>query len=516
MKTKITQLVLIMITMIGMSFAKTTQGQTAHFCIDTLQGSGIIKYCQSDYNQAWLYKPASAHTSIEWQILNPNAESRYTDSILLTSVNTGTISFFSTETGWIDFNFYLVNGPVNPNLPDINACGTIFSYVVNSSNSGINASWIWNDGTITRKDTITTGGIKWVTIANGCGPAVTDSFEVIVDHTNDANLGIDQTPCLGDTITLTTGNTNIVSYHWSTGATTPTLQIWQTGTYSVTTTDNNNCVSNDEMMFTVSPPYAQQELCMVSFDTISYKNMLSWDQHLGVGIDSIEIQKEISLNVWQSIGVVSNTVDTFLDGDSTPQTNSNSYKIMVIDSCHNKSAASAVHTTITLMTSYTPGINVMGFNWSHYMINGALVAPNYTVYGIDSNGVIHIIGTISGSQNYYNWSSPDLTYIKFFVGFTLTCGSKTNYLVRSNFSGNPTTGIQKLLLTKLIKIYPTITNGPITLITDILIQDIKVYNSLGQLLLITKEKHFDIPYKGMCFIHITTEKGVLVQKIIVE
>jgi len=516
MKTKITKIFMVLsLVVITMMMWTNAEAQTAHFGLDSLQ-NGKIKYCLIDYpSGVWLHKLSTAQTGIRWTIQNPTYHDIYCDSVLLTSANNGPIWFRSNQTTTLPFNFYLVNGPVNQNLPDINTCGTIFSYVVNSGNNGIDASWLWNSGTTTMQDTITTASIKWVTIANGCGVAVTDSFEVIVDHTNDANLGLDDTICLGDTVTLSTGNNNIVSYHWSTNATDSILNIWQTGIYSVTTTDNNGCVSDASMDLFIEFPYTQQELCMATFDTISYKNMLSWEQHLGENIDSIGIEKEISLNTWEIIGVVDNTTTTFLDGDSAPQTNSNKYRIFVIGCNNNRSLPSFSHTTITLITSYTPGTNIMGFNWSHYLINDALIAPNYTIYGIDQNNIVHIIGIVSGSQNYFNWINPDLTYIKFFIGFQLSCGAKTSYFVRSNYKDNPVTSINELL-THAIKIYPVPSTGPITIETDLTIKNIEVYNTLGQVILTTQEKNFDIFYKGMYFIHIYTKMGVLVQKIVIQ
>lgn len=491
------------------------QAQTAYVSLDTIPNGGTIKFCQSDYSQVVIYKPDTAATNIQWLISVPANQWFYTDSVILNSSNSSTIvnnAFISTETGTFNFYFVFVPGPTSPNLVDANVCGDAFSTTFNAQNTGIAASYLWSTGETTKNITVNHEGQYSVIIDNGCGVAY-DTALVISNHTNDADLGPDLVICLNDTITLTTGNTNITTYAWSTSAATSTIDVWQSGAYAVTTTDNASCVSTDTVHVTVLAPYDQQELCMANFDTITQYNILSWEQHLSVGIDSIDIQKETSLNVWESIAVVPNTSTTFVDSGSNPQTNSDSYRILVVDSCSNRSAPSDPHTTISLLTSYNPGPNIMGFNWSHYLVNGALVAPNYTVYGIDTAGGIHTIGTVTGSQNYYNWNTPDLTYVKFFVGFQLTCGSKTNYLVRSNYTGNPVTGIAESSLSDLITVFPTLTDGPITITTDLAISNISVYNSLGQVLLVTDQKQFVIPYQGLCILCITTPQGMMTQKI---
>ncbi len=514
MKKNFTKFLFIAVAVIGMFFAKSSQGQTAYVSLDTLSNGDTIHYCTSQYTQVVLYKPTAALTNPQWDIQQPSYHNVFADSVILNTTNAGTIWFSSDQTSTIELNFFLVGVPNSPGLADINACGDIYSYPLDALNHNTGSFYTWSTGATTQNITATSPGTYWVHIDDGCG-TISDTAIITADHTNDANLGPDQTICLYDTITLTSGNTNITTYAWSTSSSASTITVSQAGSYSITTTDNSGCVSTDTMNLIIIVPYDQQQICMVEYDTLASENRINWDQHLGERIDSINIEKQISLTEWESIGVVPNTITNFLDTNSTPQTNSDSYRILVIDSCGNKSSASDAHKTITLLTSYTPGTGVMGFNWSHYLVNGILVAPTYTIYGIDTSGSTHVVGTVPGSQNYYNWTTPDLSYIKFFVGFTLSCGAKTDYLVRSNYTGNPA-GIDEYSLTDQIHVYPTLTNGPITIMTDLFIKDIKLYNTLGQVLLVTKEKKIDIPYHGLYFLHINTDKGVMVTKIMIQ
>ncbi|MCX6823181.1 MAG: hypothetical protein NTX91_04305 [candidate division SR1 bacterium] len=501
----------ITLIVIGMFFANITQGQV-YFTInlDTVpQPPPTVYYgvCPSNYDYLVLIAPTGA-TNPQWVPGNI-----YNDSLILPNTYQGEIKLFYDQ-GIRFLHIDSVALPTEPIFADSSVCGltTINLDAENYPPMGY-THYLWSTGAITQTANVGVGTYT-VTVSNACG-FVTHTATISSNTPNPANIGPDKATCLNSPISLTSNNTNVVAYMWSTTETTSSITVSQPGDYAVTTTDNTGCISADTMYLTVRAPYNQQELCMAGVDTITFKNELGWAQHLNEGIDSIEIQKEISLNVWQTIGIVPNTVDTFLDLGSTPQTNGASYRILVVDSCGNRSQPSKYHTTITLITSYTPGPNVMGFSWSHYMINDTLVAPTYTIYGVDPIGTIHTITTVPGNLNYYNWNTPNLSYISFFVGFTLNCGAKVNHLVRSNYTGNPA-GIHENPLNDVIKVYPTPTSGPITIMTELIIQDIRLYNELGQEFLIPKEKTFNIPYHGLFFLHITTNKGILVKQIIIQ
>jgi len=489
-----------------------SQAQTVYVNADTISQGDTIRFCSNSYSQVIF---TTAMSNIEWQC-TPGI-SIYNTSITVTATNNGTIGMLQNGNIVKIFKFFLLSNPIAPGFTDtIHACGDIFAYTLNALNSNKGCYYFWSTGATTQNLSANTGGNYWVTIDNGCGIAY-DTTTILVDHANDVNLGSDRVLCLHDSINITTNNSNVTHYVWSTGASSSSIWISTSGNYWATTTDATGCISTDTMYLTVRSPYDQQELCMVSFDTLSYKNKLTWSQHLEEGIESIEIQKEISLNTWGIIGTISNMETSFIDASSMPQTNSDSYRLLIIDSCGNHSTASEAHTTITLVTSYTPGTNVLGFTWSHYYINGNIVAPNYTIYGIDNNGDTQTIGSVPGSQNYYNYNNPSTTYVKFFVGFSRNCESKTNYLIKSNYIQN-NVYIDENTLNDSIKIYPTISisNGPITIESTLDIENVSMYTPLGEIIHTTKEKTFTIKNSGIYFVYITTKKGTVVKKIIIK
>lgn len=65
------------------------------------------------------------------------------------------------------------------------------------------------------------------------------------------NLGIDTAICKNETITLNAGS--FTEYLWNDGTTAQTINVDLEGTYSVSVTDNNNCVNADEITISVNP-----------------------------------------------------------------------------------------------------------------------------------------------------------------------------------------------------------------------------------------------------------------------
>jgi len=109
---------------------------------------------------------------------------------------------------------------------------------------------IWNTGARTQSIAVDTSGIYSVTIiaANGCSN--TDSIAVTVDEAPIVNLGNDTTVFLGNTITLNAGSSG-ASYLWNTGAHTRSINVSQTGTYSVSVLSAINfCYGTDTIVVT--------------------------------------------------------------------------------------------------------------------------------------------------------------------------------------------------------------------------------------------------------------------------
>ena len=135
-----------------------------------------------------------------------------------------------------------------PLTPTITAGGpTTFcdgGSVTLSSSAGSN--YLWSNGAITTNINITTSGsyTVQVTNANGCQSALSAATVVTVNDvpaTPTITAGGPTTFCDGSSITLTSSAGTI--YLWSNGATTPSINITTSGSYTVQVTSASGCQS---------------------------------------------------------------------------------------------------------------------------------------------------------------------------------------------------------------------------------------------------------------------------------
>ncbi len=109
----------------------------------------------------------------------------------------------------------------------------------------------WSTGASTATIEINTAGSYYVTVTNRCG-VTTDSINVGIYPTISFELGDDHEICVGDSVIIDPGNLG-TSYLWSTGATTQSIIVTTSGTYTLEAYyANTNCYSpSDSVTVTV-------------------------------------------------------------------------------------------------------------------------------------------------------------------------------------------------------------------------------------------------------------------------
>gem|GEM_PF-1777939 len=112
------------------------------------------------------------------------------------------------------------------------------------------ASYVWSTGATTPTITASTTGTYSVDVTlNGC--VASDAINVTVLSATSVNIGADATICDGEVVTLD-ATTAGATYLWSTGATTPTIDVTTTGIYSVEVF-SGLCSVTDQATITVNP-----------------------------------------------------------------------------------------------------------------------------------------------------------------------------------------------------------------------------------------------------------------------
>jgi PKD repeat protein len=123
--------------------------------------------------------------------------------------------------------------------------------------------------------TVTTTATYTLTLTDGNGCRAMDTVVVSVLAAPPVTLGNDTTFC-GTGITLDAGNPGS-SYLWNTGAGTQTLQVTQSGNYSVSVQFPSGCINQDNINVTITAPPSYS----LGPDTSSCGNMVAVDAGSG-------------------------------------------------------------------------------------------------------------------------------------------------------------------------------------------------------------------------------------------
>ncbi|MCX6258030.1 MAG: gliding motility-associated C-terminal domain-containing protein [Bacteroidia bacterium] len=128
----------------------------------------------------------------------------------------------------------VLNSPVFSLGNDTSICqGTSLVLSVNYAQ----ADYHWSTGASTSSITVQSEGTYWVTVSNRCGES-SDHIIITVIPALTVELGNDINICNGDSAVLDAGHQP--NYLWSNGATTETITVWSSGTYSVEVFNGND------------------------------------------------------------------------------------------------------------------------------------------------------------------------------------------------------------------------------------------------------------------------------------
>jgi hypothetical protein len=179
----------------------------------------------------------------------------------------------------------------------------------------------------------------------------------------------------------------------------PDVLIKENVVYTLTVTAPNGCVISD-LVNIILQPMDTPDLCMVSIDSSTNKNIVFWKKPALGGIDSVYVYRETNItDHYAKIGaVIWNETNYFIDNNSNPLVQSNKYAISILDSCGFLSGKSTPHKTMHL--TINQGMNgAWNLIWEPYL--GFEVAT-YRIYrGSDETNMV-LIGTTAGSSTQYS------------------------------------------------------------------------------------------------------------------
>lgn len=270
------------------------------------------------------------------------------------------------------------------------------------------------------------------------------------------------------------------------GATDTTYTPLSTTGLVTVVTDNNGCVASSNSFNLTSSTLFNLELCMVTVDSATGKNILVWEKPSGAScLDSVEIWKESNVtDVYDLLATVDyNDFSTYIDASSTPEQKADKYRISLLDAGIS-SAQSDPHKTIHLTISLGQGSS-RNLLWNNY--EGAPVAT-YNIYRGTTPTNLTLYASVSGSNTSFTDLNPLVTTNIYQIELVLpyACNpSKTGQAsTRSNIADDTdsSTGIDNADLLNGLTIAPNPTQGLVTISSENMgIDNMKMFSLEGRL-----------------------------------
>jgi hypothetical protein len=341
----------------------------------------------------------------------------------------------------------------------------------------------------------------------------------------------------GQILISVAGGTGSYTYNWKKDAITISTSKDLTGVgpadYNVAVSDGSGCKTFAAATIpAVLPPTPQ--ICLVTVDSITGKNLIAWNKTAGAGIVSYNIYRETtSSGIFDRIvSVPYNNISSYTDYYANPMNRSWRYKISAVDGCAIESRLSSPHKTMHL-TINLGILNSINLLWNHY--EGFVPVNNsYNIWRY-SNGNSEIIAVVPNNLNSYTDLNPpdgDVWYVVEAVHPTGCTPLKAGTLnsSRSNRQNKLKTGIEDEI-TKLynLNIYPNPGEGLFNVSLDLPAKgevEIKIFDLTGKIVYVNKipgEKNtlnFQIDLsgyaQGIYQLHLKTDKRIFNKPLIIE
>jgi ligand-binding sensor domain-containing protein len=271
------------------------------------------------------------------------------------------------------------------------------------------SSYSWNTGDTTQFVDTDSTQIFWfnATDVNGCSYQ-SDTVSVTVNPLPNVQFTLSNSLefCLGDSLVVDAG-AGYQNYFWNNGsiAQTQTIKDQDTTLY-LQVRDVNGCYNwSDTLNITVWKPYQDEEICLVSVDSLS-RNQIVWNKTTGVRTLEYIIYKQNPVsNTYDAIGNVPATgqLSVFVDPNSNSRVTSSRYKISVVDSCGNESELSDQHKTMHLTLNEGVG-NEVNLIWDGYE---GIAFSQYEIFrGSSPKNMLKLADVSSSNMSYTDLTPP--------------------------------------------------------------------------------------------------------------
>lgn len=399
----------------------------------------------------------------------------------------------------------------------------------------------YRDSTQSITPIITTDGVHnyTLTVSNVCG-TYNSGASIEVQNYPSPSFTVSVGPFCGDTTLVVDPNYNYEyeSYLWSTGDTSRAIYVNDDMYFSCTVTEGG-CSEHVSKTVRFYETPETPEICVVTVDSSMVKNQVIWSSDLEPSLYDPEYKTVESYNIykltseWTLIGNVSaDSEHVFVDVASTPPTQSAMYRISAVDECGTESEKSAYHRTILLLANQGAYPGQIPLSWNHYEDESGEFTPSqYYIYRGPDMSQLTLWDSVPGAMNsYVDTGIYSQTYYQIVAIREGGCNSAPamsspgksgksieDGMIFSNKTSSQT-GIAKN--NKIdVSIYPNPSVSGIFTVKGEGIKVIQVYNTMGQLILSTKNtESIDLSNycSGVYYAKISNDLGSTNQKIVIR
>jgi hypothetical protein len=347
--------------------------------------------------------------------------------------------------------------------------GTSTTLQAITNETGITYQWYFNgveiNGANQSSLEISSGGNYQVLIAQVACTAVSQTLfittlpAVVLPQ---LTINSDTLGCSGGTVIISAEGGTFDSYLWNNGETNSTIEVTESGEYSVDLADANGCHATAGP---VSVNLALQEplpICIVSVDPATNNNIIVWEPLQSDVTSAYAIYKETNIaDEYASIGNVNYGSDgLFTDLNSNASVQASRYKLALIDTCGIESFLTPLHKTIHL-TSNLGLNNTINLIWTHYE---GFFFGSYNIYRGDAANNLTLLTTIASNLSSYTDLNP-LAGPTFYVIEVegISCDPTRDVVFsRSNVITLSTENIEESIASKMA-VFPNPTSGMINI-----------------------------------------------------
>jgi PKD repeat protein len=209
-------------------------------------------------NQTYEDEGATAHDEVDGDLTTSIVE---TSNLINTTVGTYAVVYTITDGCGLTSSATRVVEVVPIPYPEINLGPDKILCAGGSTlldaGSGF-TGYLWSTGETTSSILITKSGSYAVTVTNHYNFSASDVIVITLVSLPEPVIGVEVVPC-ENAVFISVAN--FATYDWSSGSTTQSIKVTQTGTYAIDVSDSNGCEGKDKINVVIPPgPPCQQGL----------------------------------------------------------------------------------------------------------------------------------------------------------------------------------------------------------------------------------------------------------------